>query len=356
MQSIPPWQSSDDEASEQLDALLKLCDSLAKDGHHNTAYRLLKILQQSPCAKQPTEDRLRNIYREWIPHWHFGMLNDKNRCQAYADAIASLDLKDKIVFDLGAGSGFLSMLAARRGARHVYACEMVYPIAEKAVEIVRENGLASKITIIPKSSFQVAIGKDMPERAEVMLSETLDHAFVGEGFLSSLRHARQNLLRPDALLVPSGMRICGTLVESPAIYNQNYVHTTQGLDLSGMNEFSLQGHFAVYLTQQPHRMLSAVKTLLDTDFYVDLPESIACFTEFEAAHDGTVHGVVFWFQARLAPGVTLTNDFKYDSHWPQAVIAFHDPLAVQKGQRYRFELTMTDQTIDVVPEQIPVRD
>ncbi len=56
---------------------------------------------------------------------HRLMLDDKVRTQAYCDAImknASFFL-DKIVMDVGAGSGILSLFAARAGAKIVHSVE-----------------------------------------------------------------------------------------------------------------------------------------------------------------------------------------------------------------------------------------
>ena len=50
------------------------------------------------------------------------MLNDKIRCEAYKAAIAA-SVKGKTVLDVGAGTGFLSVIAAKAGANHVYAVE-----------------------------------------------------------------------------------------------------------------------------------------------------------------------------------------------------------------------------------------
>jgi predicted RNA methylase len=53
---------------------------------------------------------------------HDEMLDDKVRCVAYNDAIVA-SVKGKIVLDVGAGTGFLSVIAAKAGATHVYAVE-----------------------------------------------------------------------------------------------------------------------------------------------------------------------------------------------------------------------------------------
>jgi len=53
------------------------------------------------------------------------MLKDKVRTLAYQAAIEKnpIDFKDKIVMDIGCGTGILSIFAARAGAKHVYAVE-----------------------------------------------------------------------------------------------------------------------------------------------------------------------------------------------------------------------------------------
>ena len=80
---------------------------------------------------------------------HEEMLKDKVRTRAYQRAIEQSpeDFKDKIVMDIGCGTGILSIFAARAGAKHVYAIEYA-EIANFAREIVKRNGLEDKITVI----------------------------------------------------------------------------------------------------------------------------------------------------------------------------------------------------------------
>jgi predicted RNA methylase len=53
------------------------------------------------------------------------MLEDFMRNLFYLNAINKLAdfIKDKVVLDVGAGTGFLSLLCAKAGARKVYAVE-----------------------------------------------------------------------------------------------------------------------------------------------------------------------------------------------------------------------------------------
>ena len=77
------------------------------------------------------------------------MLKDTVRTNAYRRAIENNkeDFKDKIVMDIGCGTGILSIFAARAGAKHVYAIENA-EIAYFAQEIIRKNGYADKITVL----------------------------------------------------------------------------------------------------------------------------------------------------------------------------------------------------------------
>jgi type I protein arginine methyltransferase len=77
------------------------------------------------------------------------MLKDSVRTRAYQRAIENnpSDFEDKIVLDIGCGTGILSIFAARAGAKHVYAVENA-EIALFAKEIVKKNGLEHKITIL----------------------------------------------------------------------------------------------------------------------------------------------------------------------------------------------------------------
>lgn len=74
------------------------------------------------------------------------MLKDAVRTESYRDFIYSNPhlFKDKVVLDVGCGTGILSMFCARAGARKVIAVDNS-EILHKALQNVWENGLEKVI-------------------------------------------------------------------------------------------------------------------------------------------------------------------------------------------------------------------
>jgi len=80
---------------------------------------------------------------------HYLMLADKVRTLSYKNAIH--DYKDrirgKVVMDVGAGTGILSIFAAKVGASKVYAVE-ASPLASYTKRLVKENDLEHVVTVL----------------------------------------------------------------------------------------------------------------------------------------------------------------------------------------------------------------
>merc|ERR1712142_1214015 len=77
---------------------------------------------------------------------HFGiheeMLKDEVRTLTYRNSMYHNKhlFKDKVVLDIGCGTGILSMFAKRAGAKHVYGIDMS-SIIDHAKTIVKDNGM-----------------------------------------------------------------------------------------------------------------------------------------------------------------------------------------------------------------------
>lgn len=74
---------------------------------------------------------------------------------------------NKIVLDVGAGTGILSIFAAQAGAKHVYAVENAN-IAIHARKIIKENGFENKITVLKGKIEEIELPVD---KVDIIISE-----------------------------------------------------------------------------------------------------------------------------------------------------------------------------------------
>ena len=83
---------------------------------------------------------------------HESMLKDSIRTDSYRDFIYDNKrlFKDKVVLDVGCGTGILSMFCAKAGAKQVIAVDNSN-IIDRAKEIVWENGFGDVITYVFQS-------------------------------------------------------------------------------------------------------------------------------------------------------------------------------------------------------------
>lgn len=77
------------------------------------------------------------------------MLKDSIRTDSYRDFIYDNKriFKDKVVLDVGCGTGILSMFCAKAGAKKVIAVDNSN-IIDRAKEIIYENGFGDVITYV----------------------------------------------------------------------------------------------------------------------------------------------------------------------------------------------------------------
>jgi protein arginine N-methyltransferase 7 len=150
------------------------------------------------------------------------MLHDEERNRKYSQGLKwAIDLvksqgKRANVLDIGTGSGLLAMLAARHGADSVVTLEAFSPTSTVAKKVIETNGYGDKIKIVNKHSTQVKVGagKDMEQKANILVAEVLDTELIGEGAIRTYNEAHQHLLEEDCLCVPHSAEIYVQVVDS----------------------------------------------------------------------------------------------------------------------------------------------
>ncbi len=273
-----------------------------------------------------------------VPRWHFAMLNDLERNEAFAVALEKVVPSGAHVLDIGSGTGLLAMMVARAGAASVTTCEQNPTLAELARQIIAKHGLSDVITIVPKMSTDLVVGVDLPRKADLIVSEIVDCGLVGEGILPTIRHAREHLLAPGGTLLPESARIFGTLVDSVAVDRLNRVQFAGGFDVELLNGLATRGHFPVRLPTWPHRLLSSATELCSFDFASGSLADGSTDVDIDVTESGNAHGLAVWFDLSLGGGIVLRNSpDNLGSHWMQAFVPFDEPVELAAGERVRLE-------------------
>jgi type II protein arginine methyltransferase len=285
--------------------------------------------------------------RALVPRWHFAMLNDAGRNRAFNRAIrAVVQPTTSLVLDIGAGSGLLAMIAARSGAKRVIACEATKPVAELAEAVVAANGLQQRIRILGQSSLELVVGRDIPHKADLLVTEVFDCGLLGESAIPTIRHARQSLLSEAATIIPRAGRVFAALLDSEQIHRLNHVRAASGFDVQLFNRFSTLRYFPVRLNTWRHRLLTRPQKIFSFDFQYGSLQPAQREIEFLATSSGRAHGVVFWFQLDLTDHITISNSpHNRTTHWMQAVQCFQSPTLVKAGQAIRGIASHDDMSI-----------
>jgi arginine Nomega-methyltransferase len=307
--------------------------ALHSEGRYEEAARAFQFALDAEGGNwQALIGRNRAIRRS-VPRWHWEMLHDEERSELYDKAIRHVVEPDHLVLDVGTGSGLLSMMAARAGARQVVACEAQPAVAEVARRVIRKAGHDDVITVVPKLSTRMRVPDDLPRRADVLVTETVDCALLGEGILPTIAHAREHLLTDDAVILPSGGRVFAQLVESPSLHRKNHVGQLYGFDLTEFNQLSSIEYFDSRLRHHEHRMLSEPIEVFRFDFYRDTAEPRRAEFVVPLSASGTCHAVAFWFELDLAPGLSLNNSPNTpNTHWKQAIQCLPVPIGVRPDE------------------------
>ena len=250
---------------------------------------------------------LQQALSERVPAWHFPMMNAAPRNAAYEAAIRRHVTPASHVLDIGTGSALLAMMAARAGAAHVTACEAVEEIAATARRIVAANGYGDRITILAKHSTDLVVGRDLPRRADLLVSGILSSDLVGEQVIRSLRHAHEHLLMPGAPAIPAVAEAVACLVDSDAMAANFTVGTVSGFDLSAFNRLRMPVH-SMDLRTLVFERLSTPVPVVRLVYPFETPPPTNFTTDFPVTRSGRSDGIAQWIRLVLDDATTLDND------------------------------------------------
>ncbi|VDI55450.1 histone-arginine methyltransferase CARMER-like isoform X1 [Mytilus galloprovincialis] len=271
------------------------------------------------------------------------MMQDYIRTSTYQRAILAnlIDFHDKVVLDVGAGSGILSFFAVQSGARRVYAVE-ASSMAEKCEELVRHNKLSDKIIVIPGKVEEIEI----PEKVDTIISEPMGYMLFNERMLESYLHAKK-WLKPGGKMFPSVGDLHIAPFTDEALYMEQFSKANfwcqqsfHGIDLGSLRSAAVEEYFKQPIVDtfdiricmsKSHKYTVDFEQANEEDLHViDIPLT------FTMTQSGMVHGLAFWFDVAFlgsSEAVWLsTSPTETLTHWYQVRCLLQNPILVKQGQ------------------------
>jgi len=262
------------------------------------------------------------------------MVSDRPRTNAFAAAIREVVRPGDVVLDVGTGTGILAMLAAKAGARKVYAVDAT-DIAQVATDLVKANGLSDQVQVLHGRADELQLDQGV----DLIISEWLGNAAFAEGMLHAVLDARDNNLTPTGRMLPSKVRVLIAPLDEPILYNTDgpgfWRQPIHALDFSGLQEVELSQGRTMQIRVEPAAVLAPGQALLELDLLTASADQVSSQRqlEFVPVRDGVLNGFCIWFEAELSRSVLLdTGPFSPETHWAQTYMSFA-PRPVRAGER-----------------------
>ncbi len=259
--------------------------------------------------------------------YHHEMLKDTVRVESYQKAILQVVRKGDVVLDLGCGTGVLSLFACMAGARRVYAVE-AEPVIEIAMRVIEDNGYADRIIFLNDWSTYV----DLPEKVDVIVTETIGNLGFEEGILDWVADARRRFLKDEGRVIPQEVE----LFMAPVRYDLDrdrtsaWVENYRGLDFSSVRDIAINQVFPIRLDQAD--LLGPGAPMLKVDLREDVKDLYKGRNSIQIEQDGVLQGLGGWFRSVLVDDVSITNAPPNQTpSWWHVFFNLEATLEVQKG-------------------------
>jgi len=295
---------------------------------------------------------------------HRLMINDHPRTKAYQNAIINNAhiFKDKIVMDIGAGTGILSLFAKKAGAKKVYAVE-ASPLVDVLKEIIELNDEEKVIEVIHGKAED--IGLENGVKVDIIISEWMGFYLLHESMLDSVILAREKHLSEDGIVLPSHAKILAAPVQLDSWVEEqfNSWREVYGFNMTPMAqramEIRLERGQPEVMHLKEENLISEPVVVAEFDMkWVQREEVISLEDKkfLSITKNGNFHGLSIWFDATFDP---LIYEDEYDkpfvkvdlktgpcdpeTHWKQTVLVVPGNMVdgeVEEDEVIGWSLTM----------------
>lgn len=263
--------------------------------------------------------------------YHRTLLADRVRNESFERALRKLIRPgETVVADIGAGTGFLGLLASRLGAKEVFLYECA-AVASVAQAILKKNR-ARNCHLMPFSSVEI----DDPPRVDLIVSETLGNYALEEDIVTTMNDALKRHLKPGGTVVPTGIVQFVAPVVDRRVDDELSVwqQVGNGLDFSPAEVMSRNNVYVRCV--QPTALLGGMSGAKVWD-QLDLtkPNKVhrKGVSRWVVRENVRVYGFAVWWEAQLVSDVILsTAPSAPQTHWEQLYFPISEAIDANEGE------------------------
>jgi len=305
----------------------------------------------SPEVSSTEEDgpTAKDYYADSYSHFgiHEEMLKDQVRTKTYMESIYqnAWYFKDKVVLDVGCGTGILSMFAAKAGAKHVYGVDMS-AFADHAKVIVARNGLADQVTIIRGKIEEVELPGGV-DKVDIIISEWMGYCLLYESMLDSVLFARDKWLVKGGALFPDRANLYLVGIEDAEYRSEkiDYWDDVYGFDMGNVKELALLEPLVDCVDNEQVTTAPCLIKTIDLNTVVVSDLDFAAPFSLKAHRDDFCHALVAYFDVSFNGGCHKPLGFSTgphvrNTHWKQTVFYLKEALCVCSGEEISGLFTM----------------
>uniref|UniRef100_A0A7S0QZC6 Protein arginine N-methyltransferase domain-containing protein n=1 Tax=Pyramimonas obovata TaxID=1411642 RepID=A0A7S0QZC6_9CHLO len=354
---IPPLLSDTEEVAAQLKEAMQSGNPMELKLFTEEKRRAIETAKAQEKIAKEQETYSAGYYESYEKvEVHEVMLKDTPRNYAYATAIEKCAHKiaGKAVLDVGCGTGILSMLCAKAGARVVYAVE-ASKMAVTAERIVKDNNLQHivKVYHCPVESVQ------LPEQVDVIISEWMGFYLLHESMLQSVLKARDLHLKPDGLMMPSKANVYAVPVSLHDFRREkiDFWDKVVGFDMRAVQDTVWEEAMSAPLIDVigPGSMMAKPQIFASLDLHkvtaAEL-EKLSATLKFTVTKEDDLAGICCYFDtsffgtANGVPIVLNTSPESPPTHWKQTVCLLGVFARVKPGEEVEINLNMVQDSFN----------
>jgi len=265
-------------------------------------------------------DQESSFLGQFIPvHYHYNMLLDEQRMEAFRNAIQSVIRPGMRVVELGGGTGILSFLAARCGAK-VWCVERNIELVAVARKAIRSNGFESLVTVVHEDATEFI----PPEPIDAVICEMLHVGLLREKQAQVINAFKENYQARfgDRLprFLPEASLLTFQLLEYPFLFSGYEVQVP------------------VFQQPTPNQVgieLSELQTYGQVIYDESYPMQFGWSDKVMASQSGHLSAIRFITQNLIA----IDTEKQCSYPWPNQflILPIEEPISIEEGQEVAVE-------------------